>query len=43
MWVYFFPWTREAGEEKKDISPLLFVPPFSEKTQKDTDLKPPVA
>ena len=26
LWVFFFPWTREAGE--KEFSPLLFYSPF---------------
>jgi len=40
LWVFFFPWTRKAGEEEAATFPS---PSLSPRTQKDADPKPPLA
>ena len=41
LWVFFFPWRREEGEEEDFSSPCFHRLSSSEKHQKDADQGPP--
>jgi hypothetical protein len=43
LWVFFFPWTREAGEEEDFSSPCFHRLSSFKKHQKDADQGHPLA
>jgi hypothetical protein len=43
LWVFFFPWTSEAGEEEDFSSPCFHRLSSSQKHQKDADQGHPLA